>query len=195
MSDKIRTFFAVDIEDDEILSQIEKYKTELQKSIGPLKLVDKDLMHITLRFLGNITTNQAEELYRYMEKEINEEYIGNLEDGSFTCEIKGVGNFRKKVFFVDITEGTEELREIHKILEKKIRTMKGIKHDNRKYNPHITIARKKRRGTHRNEGQMSYPKLQHIYENFEFGSWKVKKIVLKKSDLTPKGPIYTNLKY
>ena len=42
---------------------------------------------------------------------------------------------------------------------------------------------------------MSYTQLKSQYNEFEFGKWKIEKVVLKKSVLTPTGPIYSNLEF
>ena len=194
MSNTIRAFFAVEIPKKQILDNIAQYQEELQKSIGPLKLVNPDKMHITLKFLGNIDEGVAAELYSFMMEKVNQDYIQNLQQ-PFKIKLKSVGDFRKRVFFVDIVEGIDHLRRIHDILEEKTRTIPGIKQDKRKYTPHITIARNKGKGGRNNPGQILYKKLKHTYEETVFGEWTVSGIVLKKSVLTPQGPIYSNLQY
>ena len=65
----------------------------------------------------------------------------------------------------------------------------GIKADYKGFNPHLTIARVRSR---RNIAKLS--ELFREFENYYFGSFNVEVLRLKKSDLTPRGPIYTNLK-
>ena len=194
MADTIRAFFAVEIPKKSILEEIENNQAELQKSLGPLKMVEPERMHITLKFLGNIDEGVAAELYQFMQEKINQGYIRDLPE-SLTIQLKSVGDFRKRVFFVDVGDGKEHLRRVHDLLEKKTRTLPAIKQDTRKYDPHVTIARSKGKGRKNNPGQMSYKKLKHLYEEKVFGSWNISGVVLKKSVLTPQGPIYTNLEY
>ena len=53
--EKIRAFIAIEINAAQVLSKIQEFQAQLQKSIVPLKLVAPELIHITLRFLGNIS--------------------------------------------------------------------------------------------------------------------------------------------
>ena len=97
---KIRSFFAVELKNQQILEEIEKYQRELQKSIGPLKLVNRSLLHVTLRFLGDIDIDTAKNLYNFVESEINNIYFyQNIERIGL---LKGVGDFNKRVFFIKI---------------------------------------------------------------------------------------------
>ncbi|MFX0072662.1 MAG: 2'-5' RNA ligase family protein, partial [Candidatus Hermodarchaeota archaeon] len=41
----------------------------------------------------------------------------------------------------------------------------------------------------------TFKTLINDHKNFKFGVFTVDKVKLKKSDLTPQGPIYTDLKY
>jgi len=197
---KIRSFFAVELKNQQILNEIEKYQRELQKSIGPLKLVNRSLLHITLRFLGNVETETAKKLYNFMETEINSRYINQYDEKIGT--LKGVGDFNKRVFFIKIHGVKELLQEIYEKINEKTRSFSEIKQESKPYTPHLTIARSKRTSHHRsqqnqisNPGQLPYPQLKSQYKEYEFGKWNIEKVVLKKSVLTPTGPIYSNLEY
>ncbi len=50
--EKIRAFVAVEIPNNETIDNIIVYQSELQRFMGPLKLVDRSIMHLTLQFLG-----------------------------------------------------------------------------------------------------------------------------------------------
>jgi len=197
---KIRSFFAVELKNQQILDEIEKYQRELQKSIGPLKLVNRSLLHVTLRFLGNIDTETAKELYYFVESEINNLYFN--QNNEKIGILKGVGDFNKRVFFIQIHDVKELLKEIYEKINEKTKSFPEIKQESKPYNPHLTIARSKRNSKHRsqqnqitNSGQMPYTQLKSQYKEFEFGKWKIEKVVLKKSVLTPTGPIYSNLEF
>ncbi len=197
---KIRSFFAIDLKNQHILDEIEKYQRNLQKSIGPLKLVNRSLLHITLRFLGDIDTETAKNLYNFAESEINSKYFYQKDEKIGI--LKGVGDFNKRVFFIKILDIKEFLQDIYIKINEKTRSFPEIKQESKLYTPHLTIARSKRNSHHRsrqnqviNSGQLPYPQLKSQYKEFEFGKWKIEKVVLKKSVLTPTGPIYTNLEF
>ena len=197
---KIRSFFAVELKSPQILDEIEKYQRKLQKSIGPLKLVNRTLLHVSLRFLGDIDNETAKILYNFMESEINSIFFNQNDEKIGT--LKGVGDFNKRVFFINIHGVKELLQEIYEKINEKTRSFPEIKQETKPYTPHLTIARSKRSSHNRyrqnqiiNPGQLPYPQLKSQYEEFEFGKWKIEKVVLKKSVLTPTGPIYSNLEY
>jgi 2'-5' RNA ligase len=91
------------------------------------------------------------------------------------------------VVWAGISEGTGELSEIFSSLEKEL-VNEGYKKDRRGFSPHITIGRVR---SGRNRAQLSHEIFE--MENTVFGSVQVEQIFLKKSVLTPKGPIYSNM--
>ena len=194
MSEKIRAFFAIEIPNQDTLTHVCNYQNQLQKAIGPLKLVNHNLMHITSRFLGKISISQANQLVFFLNEELNPEFFSNGK--YFTGNFVGVGNFRKNVFFVKICGVNKLLAEINTKINQYLITNLGFPPERGHYKPHLTIARAKRRvksPDSSNPGQISYIDLKKKYVDYNFGKWDVKKVVLKKSVLTPKGPIYSNL--
>ena len=95
--EKIRAFVAVEIPNNETIDNIIVYQSELQRFMGPLKLVDRSIMHLTLQFLGDISIDTAQELYSFLKTEINPTYFGSESSHGL---IRGVGDFNKRVFFV-----------------------------------------------------------------------------------------------
>lgn len=198
MTDNIRAFFAIEIPNLHTLEQISLFQNDLQKALGPLKLVDKELMHITLRFLGNISQKQASELAMFTDMEVNKKFFPN--NRIVKGKLKGVDDFRKNVFYIKIDGVTELLTEIFHFINNKLHEYPNIQEDRNTFTPHLTIARSKRnrrRGKNdqnfKNSGQLSYGEIKEKYRNFEFGEWSIQKVILKRSQLTPSGPIYTDL--
>jgi RNA 2',3'-cyclic 3'-phosphodiesterase len=64
-----------------------------------------------------------------------------------------------------------------------------LKKESRGFSPHLTVGRVK---TARKKEQLL--KVIEHYNNEEFSIQEINSIVLKKSELTPKGPIYTTLR-
>ena len=73
---------------------------------------------------------------------------------------------------------------VNKVLER----LKGIKGDEKPFSPHLTVARVK--SGRRREALLD---LIQEFRDFEFGWDSIDELKLKKSELTPKGPIYTDL--
>ena len=82
----------------------------------------------------------------------------------------------------------EQIGKIANKIDEQIAKL-GFEKEKRGFSAHLTIARVK---SAKNKEKL----LQVIgkYKDIEFGNFKVDSIKLKKSELTPKGPIYTTLK-
>jgi len=150
---------------------------ELQSSIeGKVKLVEKENMHITLKFLGDIDENMVK---------IIKEIIENCKVEKFTIELKGVGFFPNERYIRVIWIGVNQYEPIVKMakcIDSKLSKF-GFQKE-KSYVPHLTVARAKGRVSIRN-----IDKFIHM----DFGRVEIKEIKLKKSTLTPKGPIYEDI--
>jgi len=159
-----------------------KVQNDLQQTRADLKLVEPEIMHLTLRFLGEIPEQTIEKV-----KEIMESTRFHQFDAGFS----GVGTFpslsRINVIWIGITEGEKQLNEIFHQIEPKLRQI-GMPPDNKGFNPHMTIARVKS-GANRGVLVEAVSRMRE----FQFGKMSVKCVRLKKSTLTPKGPIYTTM--
>ncbi|RLI21498.1 RNA 2',3'-cyclic phosphodiesterase [Candidatus Bathyarchaeota archaeon] len=183
MSERLRTFIAFDIDDSAIIERLTYAQTELAKTGADLKLVEPRNIHITIRFLGNISPGMVEKIHDAMR---------NVDFKPFTIEIRGLGAFPSlrfpRVVWAGIKGGEEELKNIFDQLEPQLRKL-GFQPDPKGFSPHITIARVR---TGRNKSEL-IKKLREFVD-LNIGTFTVKCLRLKKSTLTPKGPIYTTLR-
>jgi RNA 2',3'-cyclic 3'-phosphodiesterase len=183
MSESLRSFLAFDIESDIILSKLATVQNMLFQTGADLKLVDPQNIHVTLRFLGNITLSSAEKIFEEMKK---------VQFSPFTLEIKGLGVFPDlrypRVVWAGITDGVDQLKSIFSQIEPRLRGL-DFTSDSRGFSPHLTIARVR---SGRNKQQLSEFLTQNA--NYEFGKFTANCLRLKKSTLTPKGPVYSTLK-
>ncbi|MFP3984487.1 MAG: RNA 2',3'-cyclic phosphodiesterase [Candidatus Bathyarchaeia archaeon] len=183
MSEPIRAFIAFDINNDEILKRLSEAQQRLMKTGADLKLVRPENIHITMRFLGNIQPTMVNKIYSEMEQ---------ATFTSFAVEIRGLGVFPTPkypcIIWAGIQKGAEQLRDIFNRLEPRLQDL-GFKPDKKGFSPHLTIARVK---TGRKKAE-----LVHCVDelaDYGFGVLKADCLKLKKSTLTPKGPIYSTLK-
>jgi len=183
MSESIRSFLAFDIENDTVLKRLVTVQRQLFQTGADLKLVEPQNIHITIRFLGNITSVMAEKIFDEMKK---------LQFTPFTVQIKGLGAFPNlnysRVIWTGITMGTDQLKNIFSQLESRLRGL-GFTPDSKGFGPHLTIARVR-------SGRKKQQLAKFITENanYEFGTINANCLRLKKSDLTPRGPVYSTLK-
>lgn len=179
----IRSFIAFDIEDENIIRNISKIQSMLLKTGADLKIVKPENIHITVRFLGNVSPSMIDRIFSEMEK---------VSFSPFDIEIKGLGAFpnlrRINVVWAGIVRGANELRSIFYQLEPRLQGL-GFRPENRSFSPHLTIARVR---SGRNRGELA--KLIMDLEEYKFGVFRAKCLRLKRSILTPKGPIYSTLR-
>lgn len=181
-SETIRSFLAIEI-DDKLSSKILKIQDSFKKTNSNIKYVSSENMHITLKFFGAVD--------EYKLKEI-ELAINNVieKHSSFELTIEGCGNFPTpnliKVIWIGITKN-KELINLQKDLDTEFKKI-GFKKD-KNFISHLTIGRIK--------NQKNKDKIKKVIkdnENIKIGKMRVSKLYLKKSTLTPKGPIYKNIK-
>jgi 2'-5' RNA ligase len=180
--ERIRSFVAVDLDEPSVRERITTAQRGLEDTRAQLKLVEPSIMHFTLRFLGEIPQSTVD---------LVKEAMNSIRFPMFEVEFSGLGAFpslnRINVVWVGIKHGQEELSEIFRQLEPKLRQI-GLPADNKGFSPHLTIARP-RSGL--NKAALADYVLR--MRDQEFGKMQVKFVRLKKSTLTPKGPIYTTI--
>ena len=183
MSETIRSFLAFDIEDQRTLIRLTEAQTMLSNSGADLKQVKPENIHMTVRFLGDIHLPMVDAIHEEMKQ---------ISFAPFTVEFIGLGAFPKpnypRVVWVGIRKGANELKDVFEQLEPRLRGL-GFKPDTKGFSPHLTIARVR---TGRNKDLLA--ELIKELENYEFGTVKAECLRLKKSDLTSRGPIYSNLR-
>lgn len=178
----VRCFIAVDIENPDLLDVIVMAQRRLIASGADLKLVERENLHITLRFLGEITPSLVEAIGQL---------ILETTFKPFMVFFRGVGAFphsrRPRVIWIGVSKGAQELKELHSRIEAGLSDL-GIRREERAFTPHLTIARV--RGG-RNIERLTVELTSLL--DLEFGSLIISHVRLKRSTLTPRGPIYSTL--
>lgn len=159
-----------------------KISTIQSKFIWPgLRLVDPSLVHITLKFLGDVDEEKLQEIISVLD---------NIDCLSFDSDISGVGAFSSlknpRVVWLGV-DG--DFSCIHRQVEALLSDM-GFKKESHKFTPHATIARVAHlSGSYRKE---FVSEMEHL-KNYHLGQMRVDTVKLKKSTLTTQGPIYETL--
>ena len=172
----MRTFIAIEINDQGVLNSIHKIQAELNIKAKPVELHN---MHFTVQFLGEV----SEEMVRKISDALN-----SIEFSTFSISFMGVGVFPKpsfpRVIWIGTNDGVNELEKLAEMIRTKLSQI-GF-HPDKKFKPHVTIFRVK------NKIEGMSDKLEK-FSSYNFGKQTVSEIKLKKSELTPNGPIYTDL--
>jgi len=189
----IRAFIAIELKDNITIDKINSFSARLKQNQPKCKIVAPENLHLTVKFLGNISESLAPEIYRVLKEEINENKFNgkNLE-----YKLKGVGQFNKfSVIWVKLIGDIQFLQEVKNSIEQLLAERLDIQKDKRtQFKPHLTIGRLKKDKIN----YQTFSALKNLVTentNLEFGPFTVEKVKLKKSVLTPKGPKYFDLVY
>ena len=178
----MRCFISVDMEDRLLLDSMIGVQSRLERTGADLKFVGRENIHITLRFLGEVREGLVGGL---------QQLISGMGFEPFRVEFAGLGAFpslrRPRVVWVGISDGVEELTEIFRQLEPELIGM-GFRPESRGFSPHVTLARVR---SGRNRQRLVDEVTAHADE--AYGGFEVQHIRLKKSVLTPRGPIYSTV--
>ena len=178
----MRYFIGIPIKDWQ--DKLSKLLLKMKKGTKGVKWVKEENLHITLKFLGEIEEGKIEET-----KKIIEESLENIK--SFSIEAGKLGAFPSlsspHVIWLGIENGKEKVEEIFKNIEERLSSI-DIPPDTRKFHPHITLGRVRRRvdkGWWKGILNMKLPKFPEI---------QIEEITLYSSKLHPDGPEYTPIK-
>ncbi len=178
----IRTFIAVKISDSSRKSLSELIE-RLRESRADVKWVTPENVHLTLKFLGDVDERKVDEI------------SGKVSDACkgtrpFEMSLKGLGAFpnarRPSVIWVGVDDGREDLADLNGKIERELEAI-GFEREKRKFSPHLTIGRLRRDGR---QGDLK----DRLSADFNGGDSTVDRVIVMKSMLTPKGPIYEELR-
>jgi 2'-5' RNA ligase len=187
IGETMRTFIAVNLPDELLnkISQITAYfKANLQNNT--VKWVERQNLHLTLKFLGDITDQQSDDVKSILKTSF-------VDYAPFTFSIQGLGMYpnprNPRVIWLGLTE-TEALSKINKTLNQ-VLVKAGIEKDTRPFSPHLTIGRVKPQASKDQVKIIGEFLSQHNVD--ALGQIYTSEIHFFQSKLTPKGPIYTSL--
>ena len=182
----IRSFLAVD-PPQEIIDAIGMIQDRLRKNIqGDIRWVRPQGIHLTLKFFGTISESDVANISRVVENTTST-------IAPFTLGIKRVGAFpdvkRPRVLWLGMDGDVDTLILLQKEVDAELHKY-GFEKEDRTFRPHLTLARIKDP-----RGVIGLAKIMVKRENYEAGSFSAAGLNLFKSELTPKGAIYTKLAY
>jgi RNA 2',3'-cyclic 3'-phosphodiesterase len=174
----MRTFVAVEINNQEILNSIEDVQSKLKIQTKPVSIKN---IHFTMLFLGEISDEMS---HNAMEK------LGSIEFQPFEVLIQGIGVFPKpsfpRIIWVGTDkEGGQKLSELASTVVEKLSSL-GFQAD-KPFKSHVTIFRVKNKIKNISDDLKKY-------QSYSFGVQKVSEIKFKKSILNSDGPVYSDLK-
>lgn len=132
----LRLFWAVSLP-DQVKKQLGMLMDLMKKGRADAKWVEKDNLHLTIKFLGELPANQLPLLIGTVREAVSG-------TGSFNLMVKGLGFFpsaqRPRILWAGLTGELDRLREVHHLVEDSLAPL-GWPPENRRFSPHLTLAR------------------------------------------------------
>jgi len=183
---KIRSFLALD-PPEEVLREIGAVQGRLRKLVdGDVRWVRPEGIHLTLKFFGDISGGDIENIAAVVEK-------AAAGERTFTLAVVGAGVFpdphRPRVLWLGMDGDVERLVAFQKGLERSLRQI-GFPPEERPFRPHLTLGRIKT-----SRGLMGLARVLEKAEEYAAGSFVASGLSLMQSELTPQGAVYTRLKW
>ena len=156
---------------------------ELCEVGAQLRPVKPENLHLTLKFLGEVGDDSIDAVKKAMSDSFSA-------FDAFEASLEGTGAFPStnymRVVWIGIKENHERLIEMQKALDKNLIPL-GFDSDKR-FHPHLTLARVK---SQKGKGKLK----AFINKNKErsFGKLVIDSVHLKKSVLSPEGPVYSTI--
>jgi 2'-5' RNA ligase len=184
--EKIRAFIAVELPSF-LKKELGRIESVLKAgNTTPVKWVDFESIHLTLKFLGDIESSRVGEII---------EGIKNACVGisPFELKIKGLGVFpnpaRTRIAWVGLADATDELSLLQRNIESEMEKLE-YERETRKFSPHLTLARVRDQATPDERERFG-----NLVTATAFSSERitVNSVSLMKSHLTKQGALYTRL--
>jgi 2'-5' RNA ligase len=182
----LRSFVAIEIP-LEIQKNIYKETTSLRTELdGLVRWVATENVHLTLKFLGDVSPSNVEFLIQMLRKEAENVH-------GFTIHLTGLGLFpslkRPRVIYVGI-HAPAGLEAIQRGIEAASRRL-GYAPEERHFSPHLTLGR-----VRQNLSAVEQQKIRQSIESTQVdvpGTARVDSVHLYKSELKPTGSVYTRI--
>jgi 2'-5' RNA ligase len=180
----IRAFLAIDPPEN-ILQAMSRLQEKLKREIsGRISWTKPQGQHLTLKFFGDISTEDVKNICSAVQN-------GATSEQSLNLKIEKLGVFpgarRPLVIWCGVTDDVEKLSGLQKQLDSDFAGI-GFPRENRPFRAHLTIGRIKDPS-----GLTGISEALTKYNAFAAGEFSCKELILFQSRLTPQGAIYTKL--
>jgi RNA 2',3'-cyclic 3'-phosphodiesterase len=182
VSELVRVFLSIDIENKALLPIISETQKKLDKSLAKMKLVEIENIHFTLKFLGDTPLSKIDEI---------KDCLNQIQINPFEIEVHGVGAFpnsrKPRVIWIGVDQNAEHICELKIEIDSHLKEL-GYKLEKKRFTPHATIARVR----YVKDAAKLAKNIDELVDS-SIGSMTVSGFYMKKSTLTPSGPIYETL--
>ena len=181
----LRTFLAIDLP-SALYSVIGQNLRPVKRELPGLSWSKTENLHVNLKFFGETTESQVDQIRHAVESAISHV-------SPFELELKGFGVFpvhrSPRVLWIGLGGDLDSLSKLAECISRAVVPL-GFPLEDRPFRPHLTVARVKK--DHREVGRV-LGTLGLLLDPFPCGPIRVERVTLFKSDFRQTGPIYTKL--
>lgn len=183
----IRAFIALDLASP-VYARLEQVSARLRDRLHgvPMRWSQVNNIHLTLKFLGDVSATNLETLQKVLENEAGKH-------PPFTLSTGGLGAFpspnRARVLWMGI-QAPPDLAALQLGIEQEMARL-GYAPEERPFSPHLTLGRVGRNVTPQDLRRIGEALKEE--QTGDLGATRVEAVHLFKSDLRPEGSIYTRL--
>jgi len=148
----------------------------LQGGIPGARWSTREQLHLTLRFIGEVDGRDAQGI---------DDALATIRSPRFTLELKGVGEFGGKsprALWAGVRDGVA-VEHLQRKIESAVQRV-GIAAEERRFSPHVTLARLR---SAPRERIITFLSAHALYAS---GPFEVNAFLLYSSTLTPNGSLY-----
>jgi len=179
-AEELRIFICIEVPTS-IKQRIEKLQQDLRTLNEPISWTRPDNVHLTLKFLGDVKSSRLPKITAACESAVH----GLTE---FEIEVTGAGCFPSarapRVFWIGLHDASSCLKKLHERIEDEL-AREGFEREGRGFSPHLTIGRA------RDPRKAGVVAERLIVIGFEPEWFQARKVIVMRSQLNPKGSIYT----
>ena len=180
----IRAFLAIEPPDN-ILQALSTLQEKLKQDIrGRINWTKPQGQHLTLKFFGDISAEDAKNICSAVENRIASVSPLNL-------KIEKLGVFpderRPRVIWCGVAGDLEKLSELQKQLDSDFASI-GFPIEDRSFRAHLTLGRIKE-----SQGLTGISETMNKHNAFVAGVFECRELILFQSKLLPQGAVYTKL--
>jgi RNA 2',3'-cyclic 3'-phosphodiesterase len=185
-NETIRVFLAIGLPED-IRERIRRVQQELKRSLGDVKWVRPEGIHLTLKFFGSVGMDEVERIAPVVAG-----MAGRT--APMVLSLEKAGGFpdlrRTRVLWIGVGGEIEKLAALQRDIEDGLEGA-GFAREERPFTPHLTLGRARDSRSGIAGAREAITGLEGRIE----GSLTAGGLVLYKSDLRPEGAVYSKLKY
>jgi 2'-5' RNA ligase len=177
-----RLFLALDLE-EQVLTRLRDVVQALDPVCDGARWVKPEAMHLTIKFFGVMPLSEVPGIGTGVSRVLERRT-------AFSGEVCGIGGFpsfeRPRVLWAGMRDEEMHIQSFGEELLEELETQ-GYGAEDRRFVPHITLARFKRRAP---LNLTAVSRILPDYGTHSFGETFFDRVVLYSSELTPDGPIY-----